>query len=100
MTGWGRYLGMYRLFLLVLRLLDCEMAPGDCSVISLHHLLVASWALHVLTAASRVRVGCQSSCSTVSPLVMSSIIWSLMLFCVHSSEQKLHVLASSHKATR
>ena len=38
--------------------------------------------------------------STMSPSMKPSIIWSYMFFCVHSSVQNLHVLASSQRVTR
>ena len=50
--------------------------------------------------ASRVNSDSLSRSSTVSPSKRPSTIWSLMHFWVHSSEQNLHVLASSRRLTK
>ena len=69
-------------------------------MISARCCLAASWARHFDIVFSRVSADSLSSTSTVSPSNKPSTIWSLMLFCVHSEEQKLHVFASSRKLTK
>ena len=70
------------------------------SWIARHCFFVASCALHVVMAASRVSSCCRSKCSMVSLSISPSIIWSLMFFFAHWSEQKLHVFVSSLRATK
>ena len=105
-TGCGRYLDTCRLFLFVLRLVSAKIAPGDCSAISLCCLLAASWVLHVSIAACKVRLCCRSRCLTLYPLLMPSMVRSLMFFCVHSlnkncmSELVVVKLRGSHQKFR
>ena len=74
--------------------------PAMWSLISLRCFLATSCALHRVMAASSVRSSCFSSCSTVSISVFPLMIWSCMFFCVHRSEQKLHVLANLQRVTK
>ena len=61
-----------------LRCLTIKTAPAVWSLISLRCFFAASCALHRVMAASSVRSGCFSNCSTVS--VVPSMIWSCMFF--------------------
>ena len=61
--------------------------------------LATSWAWHLEMVSLRVRSHSFSTSSTISPSMKPSIIWSQILFCVHISKQKLHVLASSCRDT-
>ena len=79
------------------------MADVDSSrpfAISARCLLATSCACHLLMAVSKVRLFCCSRSSAVLPSTSPLIIWSRMFFCIHASEQKLHVSDSSRRDTR
>ena len=68
--------------------------------ISALYFLAASWARHFEMVASRVRSFSHRRSLTVSPSMSPSMIWYLILFWVHASEQNLQVLASSLRLTK
>ena len=69
-------------------------------VMSERCFLAASSALHLVMAVSKVRFCCYRRCSMVSPSRTPSMTWSLIDFSIHAGEQKLHVLTSSHRASK
>jgi len=80
--------------------LTAKTALGLAPFILLCCFLAASCALHIVMIASSVRSGCFKRCSMSSPSREPTMIWSCMLFCVHCSRQKLHVLSSSRQETK